>query len=89
METYNLMALIQPDGTLALNPQGSSPVTININTSPDGSKNAIIAFGGSNQACVSFDAMGTTPVSYQMFHAFPDYIMEQSVRNILSEAFKG
>lgn len=89
METYNFMALIQPDGTLALNPTGSSPVTINVNTGPDGSKNAIIAFGGYNQACVSFDAMGTRPVSFSMFNAGNDPIAEESVRNILNEAFKG
>lgn len=88
METYNLMAAIQADGSLSLNPQGSSVVTISVNVSPDGSKNAIIAFGGQSQACVSFDEPGITPLSYQMFTPSPDNIAEQSVLNILREAFK-
>lgn len=46
---------------------------------------AIIAFGGCNQALVTFDAFGTAPVSYSLYNPAPNQFIEQSVRNIVQQ----
>jgi len=46
---------------------------------------AIIAFGGSNQALVTFDAYATAPVSYSLYNPAPNQFIEQSVQNIVQQ----
>lgn len=46
---------------------------------------AIIAFGGHNQALVTFDAFGTAPVSYSLYNPAPNLFIEQSVQNIVQQ----
>jgi len=78
-----LQATILPDGSLSIFPGG--PETVNITYSYDetGAKVATIAFGGVNQAFVTYDAAGQQPVSFTMYNPAPTLPVEQSVQNIV------
>lgn len=83
MNTIQLHAVIQPDGSLGIDPIGPETVSIVYSYDEAGAKSAIIHFGGNNQAVVTYDSTGTQPVSYTMFNASPTFPIEQSVRNIV------
>lgn len=83
MNTIQLQAVIQPDGSLAIFPGGMETVNILYSYDEHGAKSAVIHFGGNNQAVVTYDSTGTQPVSYTMYSPSPTFPIEQSVRNIV------
>lgn len=64
---------------------GTGQVMLSFVRNPANELTAIIAFGGSNQALVTFDAFGTAPVSYSLYSVAPNQFIEQSVRNIVQQ----
>jgi len=81
-------AVMAPNGGLMIVPQhagGEGQVTINFARSPQNELTAIIAFGGRNQALVTFDAFGTAPVSYSLYGVAQDMFVERSVCNIMQQ----
>jgi len=64
---------------------GQGQVMLSFTRNSENELTAIIAFGGSNQALVTFDAFGTAPVSYSLYSAAPNQFIEQSVRNIVQQ----
>lgn len=83
MNPLQLDAIIQADGSLMIQPGGTVPVTVLFSSDDAGCKVATIAFGGVNQAVVTFDAMGDRPVSYLMYNPAPNWALEVSVQNIV------
>lgn len=64
---------------------GSGQIMLSFVRSQANELTAIIAFGGFNQALVTFDASGTAPVSYSLYNPAPNQFIEQSVQNIVQQ----
>ena len=81
--TQELSTQLMPDGTLAVSPLGTVPVTVVFQTDETGAKTAIIAWGGYNQAVITYDATGTRPVSFMLYSVAPTLALQISVQNIV------
>lgn len=82
-QPIQLQAAFGADGALVITPGGGVPVLLSYSTDQLGNKTAIIAFGGVNQAVVTFDATGRQPMNFMFYNPAPDYQLEGSVRNII------
>ena len=78
-----LPAVMAPDGSLMISELGSERVTVTFSYNAANEKTAIIAFGGCNQAVITYDASGTQPVTYMLYNPAPTLPEEQSVQNII------
>lgn len=77
-----LAAILMPDGCLVVNPLGDIPVVVTYSGVTE--KTATIAFGGVNQALVTFDEQGVRPLTYMLYNCAPDMALDQSVQNIIA-----
>lgn len=84
MNTLQLGAVLLPDGSLDIRPDGTVPVMVLFSTDENGARIATIAFGGFNQAVVTFDATGTYPITYMMYDPMPTLALDSSIQNIVN-----
>ncbi|MNM28175.1 hypothetical protein D3C81_386880 [compost metagenome] len=86
--TQELATQLMPDGTLAVSPLGTVPVTVMFQHDESGAKTAIIAWGGYNQAVITFDATGTIPVGFMLYSVAPTMALQISVQNIVDHLMR-
>lgn len=84
MSAIQLEAVIQEDGSLYVQPGGQVQINVFFSQDELGAKVATIAFGGYNQAVVTFDESGVHPTSYSLFDPAPTLALDQSIQNIVN-----
>lgn len=83
MSILNLQAILQQDGSLTIAPNGGIPVSV-VFSDTDQGRIATIAFGGFNQAVVTFDLTGTRPLTYHLYSPMPTAALDRSIQNIVN-----
>ena len=84
MSAIQLEAVIQADGSLLVQPGGQVQINVFFSQDELGARVATIAFGGYNQAVVTFDESGQHPMSYSLFDPAPTLGLDQSIQNIVN-----
>lgn len=84
MSAFQLEAVIVEDGSLLVQPGGNVQINVFISQDELGAKVATIAFGGFNQAVITFDESGVRPVAYTLFDPAPTAALDQSIQNIVN-----